>query len=129
MDKRGNSRAWVLWIGDAVAYLIVTLAGFMSHGILDSSKLVRILATFLPFYTSWLLFALWGRLHRVDGAATTWILRAGVTAMLAAPFASTLRALWLGAPIQATFVLVMAGVSATGVVLWRLLFLLITRHK
>ena len=123
MDRQNQISDWILWLGDAAAYLVITIIGFSSHGILESSGLVRFLATLLPFYSSWVLFALWsGHYRGGHDPLIPWIVRSGATAVLAAPFASTLRAIWLGAPIQATFVLVMAGVSALGIMLWRVLF-------
>jgi amino acid transporter len=130
MDRKNQRIDWLLRTGDAVAYLIITLFGFSSHGILASSGMVRLLATLLPFYASWVLFASWGDLNRGRyDRLIPWILRSGTTAVLAAPFASTLRAIWLGAPIQATFVLVMAGFSALGIMLWRVLFHFVIRPQ
>jgi hypothetical protein len=130
MDRQNRISDWILWLGDAVAYLVITIIGFSSHGILESSGLARFLATLLPFYTSWVLFALWnGRYRGGYDQLIPWILRSGATAVLAAPFAATLRAIWLGVPIQATFVLVMAGVSALGIMLWRVLFHLVMRPR
>lgn len=130
MDRQNQISDWILWLGDAIAYLVITIIGFSSHGILGASGLVRFLATLLPFYSCWVLFALWSGLYRGGyDRLIPWILRSGATAVLAAPFASTLRAIWLGAPIQATFVLVMAGVSALGIMLWRMLFHLVMRPR
>jgi hypothetical protein len=64
MDRKNQRIDWLLRTGDAVAYLIITLFGFSSHGILASSGMVRLLATLLPFYASWVLFASWGDLNR-----------------------------------------------------------------
>lgn len=129
MDQEDQPRDWILRLGDAAVYLVITLIGFSTHGILASSGLVRFLATLIPFYASWVLFASWGSLYRGSyDRLIPWILGSGTAAVLAAPFASTLRAIWLGAPLQVTFVLVMAGFSALGIMLWRGLFHLLIRH-
>jgi hypothetical protein len=74
------------------------------------------------------LFASWGGLYRGGyDRLIPWMLRSGTAAVLAAPFASTLRAIWIGVPIQVTFVLVMAGFSALGIIVWRVLFHLLIR--
>lgn len=120
----------VLWLGDAITYIAITLIGFSSHKILGSSAIVRILATLVPFYFSWLLFSLWGGVSRVQfDELVPWLLRSGGSAVLSAPFAATLRAFWLGAPVLPTFVLVMAGVSAVGIILWRTLFHAVIRSR
>jgi hypothetical protein len=113
----------VLWLGDALAYVVITLIGFSSHGTLQSMTFTRMLATLLPFYASWILLAAWGGVHRscVD-QQWRWLLGSGISACLAAPLAATLRSLWLGGPILPTFVLVMAAMSTLGIMLWRLLF-------
>jgi uncharacterized membrane protein YadS len=113
----------VLWLGDASAYIVITLIGFSSHGTLQSAGFTRILATLLPFYASWILLAVWGGVHRsCMDQHWRWLLGSGTSACLAAPLAATLRSLWLGGPILPTFVLVMAAISALGIMLWRLLF-------
>ena len=123
MERQNLLSTRALWFGDLVAYIIITLIGFSSHGLLDWSAIVRILATFLPFYGSWILFAFWGGVsHPPVDRSWRWLLHSGISAVLSAPFAATLRGFWLGAPILATFVLVMAGVSALGIIAWRLLY-------
>ena len=110
----------VLPLGDALVFIAVTLLGFRSHQVLGSAGILRILATLLPFYASWIIFKRWANLDpRGEQDARIWILKAGITATLAAPFGATLRGLWLGSPVLTSFVIVMAGVSALGIMLWR----------
>ncbi len=123
MNQSDQMAQRVLWTGDALAYFIITLLGFSSHGTLGSSAIMRILATLLPFYVCWLLFAAWAGVNRASGqGARIWLLRSGVTAVLAAPMAATIRAMWLGAPVLPIFVVVMAGVSALGIMIWRAIY-------
>jgi hypothetical protein len=130
MSRPHRSSDLILWIGDAIAYIVITLIGFSSHGTLQSAVFTRMPATLLPFYASWILLALWGDVLRgcVD-QRWRWLLGSGISAGLAAPLAATLRSLWLGGPILPTFVLVMAVVSTLGIMLWRLLFDLFIRPR
>ncbi|TFH37061.1 MAG: DUF3054 domain-containing protein [Anaerolineales bacterium] len=124
MKESLRTSEWVLWAGDAAAYGLITLIGFSSHGALSSAPFPRILATFLPFYASWILFARWGAVIRSrPDRHWRWLLLSGISAFLSAPLAATLRAFWLDSLVIPTFVLVMAAVSSTGVMLWRLLYL------
>ncbi len=110
----------ILWACDLLTYVIVTLVGFRSHGTLGSAVLTRILATFVPFYLSWLIFSAWGRVHRKSANdGVSWLVLSGLAAFLSAPLGATLRGFWLGTPILPTFVLVMGLVSALGIVIWR----------
>ena len=114
---------WILWVGDTCAFVLITLIGFSSHGTLLTAQIERVLATFLPFYGSWILFAFWGGVSRPrTDRPWLWLLLSGISAVLSAPFAATLRAFWLGLPVIPTFVLVMAAVSALGIMMWRLLY-------
>lgn len=123
MDRQNLPTIRALVLGDTIAYALITIIGFSSHGLLEASAILRILATFLPFYGSWVLFAFWGGVSRpAKDHSRRWLLRSGICAVLSAPFAATLRGFWLGSPILPTFVLVMAGVSAFGIMMWRLLF-------
>jgi hypothetical protein len=126
-DQRADQ---ILWIGDAFAYVAITLIGFSTHGILQSGAFIRLLATLLPFYVSWILLAVWGGVLRSRADQRwRWLLRSGISAALAAPLAAMLRSFWLGGSILPTFVLVMAAVSALGIMLWRLLFDRIIRPR
>lgn len=123
MENKNTPSDRVLWIGDALAYLLVTLLGFSTHGDLGNSSVGRVLATLIPFYTGWLLFAAWGGVLQTGAHPRLWILRSAMTALLAAPFAAVLRGFWLGAPVQPVFVAVMAGVSALVIIIWRSLYI------
>ena len=120
----------VLWIGDLLAYVIITLIGFSSHGSLELAALLRMLATFGPFYASWLIFSTWAGVHRrLQGPDMSWLLRSGLAALLSAPLGATLRGFWLGTPILPIFVLVMGLVSMLGIIVWRGLYVKLIRSR
>ncbi|MEJ2011362.1 MAG: DUF3054 domain-containing protein [Anaerolineales bacterium] len=111
----------VLLAGDVLAFAIITLFGFSSHEELVASAVSRMLATFLPFLAAWLLVAPWLDLYDPTARKQSTLLwRTPLAAVLAAPFGAWLRGLVLSAPILPVFVLVMAGVSALAMTLWRL---------
>jgi hypothetical protein len=120
MSIRSRSLQPLLFLGDALVFLVVTVIGFASHGTLQVDSIGRFLATLLPFYVSWLLFAYWsGLLHQPTNDEARWWLRCGIAAALSAPLAAMLRAFWLGSVVLPTFVLIMAAVSALAVAAWR----------
>ena len=49
----------ILVLGDLIAFAIITLVGFASHGELAGFFLTRALALCLPLCASWLLLAAW----------------------------------------------------------------------
>ena len=112
---------FALIAGDALVLLLVTWAGFGTHG--ESIFTPRWLATFLPLCVGWGLAAPWLGLYRPDmavRAAQVW--RVLVAMLLAGPLATWLRGLILNAPILPVFVIVLTGVAGLGMLLWRLLF-------
>jgi hypothetical protein len=111
-----------LLVGDVTAVLVVSIVGFASHQLSVFNP--RLLATFFPMLTGWLAAAPWLGLYdpSVRCRVSSWW-RVLLAVALAAPLAAWLRALWLGgAPIQPVFVAVLGGVSAVGMLLWRLLW-------
>ena len=111
---------WVVVLGDLLTYSVVTLIGFSSHDTLSLNALPRILATFVPFTAGWFLIAPWiGTFQANIITNRTHLPRVLLAALLAAPIGAFLRGLWLGSPILPVFVLVMAGVSGLGMMIWR----------
>lgn len=111
----------LLLTGDVIAFAIITLIGFSSHEELMISAASRMLATFFPFLAAWLLTAPWLDLFGwAARSRSTLLWRTPFAAILAAPLGAWLRGLVLSAPILPVFVLVMAGVSALAMTLWRL---------
>ena len=111
---------WVVILGDVLTYFVVTLIGFSSHDTLALGALARILATFIPFTAGWFLIAPWlGTFQASIIKDRIHLPRVLLAALLAAPMGAFLRGLWLGSPILPVFVLVMAGVSGLGIIIWR----------
>jgi hypothetical protein len=115
--------------GDTVVYVITTCLGFLSHGTLSANAWDRMLATFVPFLAAWLALAPWMGVYQREGFATVAGLgRAVLAVVFSAPMGGMLRGLWLDSPILPLFVLVMAGVAAGLMLLWRgFVFLLLRR--
>jgi hypothetical protein len=123
----GQSRT-LLVVGDIVTLVVVTVFGFATHGTLGSAG-ARILATFVPLLIAWAAVAPFLGVYDLEQARDPRRLWRPLWAMvLAAPLASWLRGVMLGAPILPTFVLVIGGVSALGILAWRSLYALIARN-
>ena len=126
-----NSRAqMILFLGDLVVIVAVTLAGFATHNTLGTAG-SRILTTFLPLLLAWGLLGFHGRVFDLDQArrlGQVW--RPFFTMVLAAPVFGLLRAWMLGVDsISATFLVVIGGISAISMLAWRILFMLAQRGK
>lgn len=118
--SRNSSVPWVLVFGDGVAFLLVTLLGFARHEALQAGDWERIMATFVPFFFAWLATAPWlGVYNLVTVRNVRQIWRVPIAAIYSAPIGGLLRGLWLGSPVLPIFILIMAGVSAVLMFLWR----------
>ncbi len=111
-----------------MTYLVITLLGFARHEALQIRAWERILATFIPFYFAWLVTAPWLGLFN-PAVVRNWrrIWRAPLATFYAAPIGGLLRGVWLGSPVLPLFVLIMAGVSAGLIFLWRAFYLRFVR--
>lgn len=119
-----------LILGDILAIAVVTVIGFVTHGEADLSFLPRMFAAFAPLALAWFLLAPWFGLFQPQVTSNPKQLWRPVFAMLfAAPFAALLRGLWLNAPIIPVFAVVLASTSALGMLLWRGIYLLLSRDK
>ena len=119
---------WLLISGDILAIAVVTYIGFATHGETDLSFLPRMFAAFLPVTLSWFLLAPWFGLFQPEVTSNPRQLWRPVFAVLfAAPLAAVLRGLWLNAPIIPIFVVVIASTSALGMLLWRGIYLGLSR--
>lgn len=117
-----DRRILILVVGDTLILALVTIIGFARHDELATAGW-RLLATFIPLLTAWLLVA--PHLGAFDLRLTSELrqLWRPVWAMvLAAPLFGWLRGVWLYAPVLPIFVAVMGGVSALGIFAWRLIF-------
>ena len=119
----------VLIIGDLLAIGLVTYIGFATHGEADVAFLPRMAAAFLPLTISWFLFASFvGLLQGQTVPHARQLGRVALTAFFAAPLAAVLRGFILNAPVIPIFAVVLALVSALGMVLWRALHILLIRR-
>ena len=119
---------WVLILGDILAIALVTFIGFVSHGEAGSSFLPRIAAAFFPLIIAWFLLAPWFGLFQdeiIHNARQLW--RPALTALFAAPFAAVLRGFLLNSPVIPIFAAVLGITSAFGMVVWRGLFIVLSR--
>jgi hypothetical protein len=116
-----NQRA-VLIVGDVVTISLVTIIGFASHGTATSAG-TRMLTTFLPLTAAWFLIApflgVYNRRNVVDWRQ---LWRPFWSMVLAAPMAAWMRGMILDSPILPLFVIILGGVSAIGMLLWRGVF-------
>jgi hypothetical protein len=116
--------------GDILAIAVVTVIGFATHNEADLSFLPRMLAAFVPLTVAWFLLAPWFGLFQPEIISSFKQLWRPVLAMLfAAPLAAVLRGLWLNAPIIPIFAVVLAATSALGMLLWRGIYLLVSRDQ
>ena len=118
----------ILYIGDAVAILLVTLIGFASHDELNAAFFPRMLAAFVPLTVAWFLLASELGLFEPEITSNPKHLWRPVFAMVfTTPLAAVLRSLILNTAVLPIFVVVLAASAAFGILLWRGLYLLIAR--
>lgn len=119
---------YILILGDILAIALITVIGFATHGEAGLSFLPRMGAIFLPLLVSWFLLAPALGLFReeiVRDVSQLW--RAALAAFFAASLAAVLRGFLLNAPIIPIFAIVLAAVTAFGMILWRGIFFFLTR--
>ena len=113
----------ILYVGDIVAILFVTLLGFITHRETDFSFLPRFLAAFIPLTVAWFLLAPWFGLFESDVISNPKQLWRPLLAMLfAAPLAVVVRGFLLNAAILPIFAIIFGATSALGMVVWRGLY-------
>jgi hypothetical protein len=121
---------FILILGDLLAIVLVTFIGFATHGEAELSFLPRMAALFFPLAISWFLLAPSLRLFQsetISSPKELW--RPALAMIFAAPLAAVLRGFILSAPIIPIFAAVLAGTSALGMVVWRLIWYLFVRRK
>lgn len=125
-----DANRYVLIAGDIITLAIVTIIGFASHGSADTAG-SRMLTTFIPLVAAWLLIAPYLKVYDrniVLEGSQLW--RPLWAMVLAAPMAAWLRGLMLSSPILPVFVVILGGVSAVAILIWRGLYWLVaTRLK
>jgi hypothetical protein len=130
MQNRGNLQRFVLIAGDIITLAIVTAIGFASHGTADTAG-SRMLTTFIPLVVAWFLIAPFLQVYDNQISRDGRQLWRPLWAMiLASPMAAWLRGLMLSSPILPVFVIILGGVSAVAILVWRGIFWLVaTRMK
>ena len=122
--------SWILVLGDMLVLLLVTLFGLATHGELGSAS-SRILYNLPPLLLAWGMVAPFLGAYSsqyVSDARHLW--RPFYAMVLAGPLAAWLRAILLGnALIMPVFVLVIGGMSALAMLLWRAIFYLLFFRK
>lgn len=112
-----------LWLGDLIAWLILTLIGFASHGELQPTAWPRMLATFLPLIIAWFPLAyLLDLLRPPSSLSLSYLLKLSVTVVYTVSLAVLLRAAWLNSAAVPIFALVLSLTSILGMIVWRLLY-------
>lgn len=130
MQNRSNLQRFVLIAGDIITLAIVTVIGFASHGTADTAG-SRMLTTFIPLVVAWFLIAPFLQVYDTQFSLDGRQLWRPLWAMiLASPMAAWLRGLMLSSPILPIFVIILGGVSAVAILVWRGIFWLVaTRMK
>jgi hypothetical protein len=118
MGEDRPSSTGLLILGDLLVLFLVTLTGFATHG--EINAFPRMLMTFLPLCLGWGLAAGLLGLYRVEQARdlrSLW--RPAAAALLGVPLATWLRGAWLNSVVIPIFVLVMVGMVAIFMTIWR----------
>ncbi len=118
----------ILRLGDIIAFAVLTLIGFATHGETALSFIPRMTITFLPLLLGWFLLAPWLGLFDEQVIADSKNLWRIVLAMIfIAPLAATLRGAWLGDSVIPLFALILGGSNALGIMVWRWVYIFIAR--
>jgi len=116
---------WLI-AGDLIVLALVTVFGFASHNEM-SAGVIRYLSTFIPLLVSWLLTAPFLGAYDSDKVLDVRQLWRPFWAMvLAGPMMGLLRGLLLGTVVIPAFVIVVGGVSALALLVWRFVYLVIS---
>jgi hypothetical protein len=123
--ERFSNYQILLFIGDIIIFAIVTILGFASHDTLGTAGF-RMLTTFVPVVLAWLLIAPHLSVYDIDVVIRfRGLWRPPWAMVLAAPMAAFLRGAWLGTAIIPVFVVVIGGVNALAILIWRMIFLVV----
>jgi len=125
MQKKVKREKIILIIGDIITLGIVTYIGFASHGTAGTAG-SRMLTTFIPLVAAWFLIAPHLKVYE-PRVGSNWqqLWRPFWSMVLAAPMAAWIRGMMLDAPILPLFVIILGGVSAIGILIWRGLFIIV----
>lgn len=124
------ARKTLLIIGDILAFAILTLIGFATHGEADISFIPRMGAAFFPLLIGWFLLAPWFGLFDeqvVSNPKNLW--RVLLAMFFIAPLGTMLRAAWLHSAATPLFALVLGSTNALGILVWRIIYIFIARQN
>lgn len=122
------SKRAILIFGDVLAFVILTLLGFVTHGEADVSFLPRMAAAFFPLVFTWFLLTPWfGLLDEAVIGSSKNLLRIPLAFLFVAPLAVILRGALLNAPVLPLFALIFGSTNALGILVWRGAYLLLTK--
>lgn len=124
MNKRS-----ILILGDILAFIVLTVIGFATHGETDASFLPRMAAAFFPVVFGWFVLAPWfGLLDEAVINTPKNLLRIPLAFLFVAPLAVILRGAWLNAPALPLFALIFGSSNAVGMIVWRWLYIFIAKR-
>jgi hypothetical protein len=111
---------WML-LGDILVLALVTFFGFASHNELGTAGL-RMLSTFIPLVIGWLIIAPYLGVYKpaiIRDPRQLW--RPFWAMILSAPMVAWIRGVWLQTPILPIFVVILGGISALALLVWRII--------
>ena len=117
-----SKQHWILFWGDIVVAAFITAWGFASHDRRETAGF-RMLTTFIPVLTAWMMVAPFKGVYDPQRAADpSQLWRPFWAVILVGPIAALIRAFWLGHIIAPIFVIILGGFSALGLLAWRMLY-------
>ena len=109
----------LLLVGDLSILAVVTIVGFASHNELGAAGF-RMLTTLIPVSIAWFFLAPAFKLYDLDQMANYRHIWRILWAMCGvAPLAALLRSIWLQSLVVPIFVLILGGVTALALLIWR----------
>lgn len=119
----------ILILGDIIAFAILIVIGFATHGETGLSFLPRMAVAFFPVLLGWFVLTPWfGLFDETVISSPKNLLRIPLAMLFIAPFAVIVRGAWLNAPALPLFALIFGGSNALGMMVWRWLYILIARR-
>jgi len=123
-------KTWWLVCGDGLVILVLSIAGYLTHYAGQESFSLRWMSTFFPFWLGWTAAALLGGLYSA-GIQSRWqtaVWRGAVAGILAAPFATMLRGLYLNTAVSPLFMIVLTATAGLALAVWRASWALLARR-
>jgi hypothetical protein len=118
---------WGLAAGDAAAFLVFAALGHRDHG--ETSSVVSVVGTALPFIAGWFLVAPWAGAYNIGRGAPlkTVLVRTEVAWVCAWPVTLLIRAAALHRSIPLTFFVVTLLFNSVILLGWRSVYWLLSR--